>query len=257
MRRLFIPLLVLLTSCSGFSTPAPTSSNGKPPDVTLLIQNLTLTLNAPTVIEVDDATPAISLIVSHDPAAHIDTYLISSASSKLPKPCGVSSFERRDCVRDIGDGVRETLQADPGNRGKAVAILLRSGSPTIDLKFIYAEGSRSIELRIPEIAPWPGDAACKDNGCNPFIEMMPLRNGMLHSVARFSGSGTLRCEEGRIIGRSFTATGIPYRPLFEQSGATELSGSSPIDAQSEVALELINTNASVAMTSIDLKATWP
>ena len=253
-----VMLVLLLAACSGGHASAPKGQKGKPPDVTLLAQNLILPLNEPVIVGIDNAAASASVIVTHDPDAHIDIYLLPNASSRLPAACQVKQIERRDCVRDVGTGVRESLEARGTSAGKAVAIVLRQGAPTVDLRFIYSEQSRRIDLRIPRIAPYAGATACADNACNPFFEMMPLRSGALSARATFAGTaGRLQVQAGRLIGRSATATGIPYTISAERLGKAPLSVQAHVDASSEIALSLSNDDPTHPLTHITLSARWP
>ncbi|GAC1414766.1 MAG: hypothetical protein NVSMB57_10330 [Actinomycetota bacterium] len=265
-RALLIMMLLLLAACSGGSTSAskdqsgrgPKGKKNKPPDVTLLAQNLTLPLGEPVVIGIDNAVASTSVIVTHDPDAHIDIYLLPSADARLTAACQVKQIERRDCVRDIGTGVRESLEARGTSAGSAVAILLRKGPPVVDVRLIYSERSRRLDVRIPRFAPYGGAAACADNACNPFFEMMPLRSGKLSARATFAGTaGRLQVQAGRVIGRSATATGIPYTISAERLGKAPLNVEAHVDASSEVALSLSNDDPAHPLTRVALFARWP
>lgn len=248
-------LLLLLAACSRERDAK--SPSGKPPDVTLQLQNLTLSTTSPIVVGIDNATPATSIIVTHDPYAHVDVYILESPDTPVPAAGCPVKTTRRDCIRDIGTGVREQLEASSG-AGRAVVIALRDGNAAATVRLDYSERSRRIDLRIPSIAPPPSAAACKDNGCNPYLEMIPLRSGGLTAQATFTGGvGKLQVQAGRVIAKSFTATGIPYRIPAEKIGRSSIEITAHVDAQAEYALAISNEDPASPLTGIRLNATWP
>ncbi len=256
-------LLFALAACKGDPAAAPAQSPGteKQPVVTLIVNNLTLQQgrDGAAIVGLDAAGGSASVIVVHSPKARIDLFLLAAPTDPIPaRECALSPGARpvRSCVRDVGTGVRETLDR-PGRAG-AMAIVLRSGSGRVDLRFEYDEGSRAVSLRLPSLAPLPGASACKDNGCNPYLEMMPVRAGAFTATATFEGRpARLQLQAGRVIAKSFTATGLPYRIPAEQRGASSLSIATRLDAPAEYALAFMNENPSQAISAIVLEARWP
>lgn len=258
-RILLAALLALAAACAG-DEPLP-RSGGKPPTVTLIANGVVLNQgrDAPTIFGVDAAGSTISIIVNHGNRASIDAYLLEEPTSPVPsKECETTAGVRRDltCVRSIASGVRETLEW----RGdvKAIALVLREGPGRVDLRFDYDEGSRNVSMRLPALAPPPRASACRDNGCNPYLEIMPLRGGSLTATATFTGGpARLQVQQGRVIGKAFSGTGIPYRIPAEDPGSSGLRVSTRLDAPGEYALAFMNENPSAAITGIVIEARWP
>lgn len=256
-RAFFLALLTLAAACTG-GPAAPPSMPRKPPSVTLLVNNLTLISGKPVVIGIGSASRGASIIVKHRDA-HIDVYGLGRVPEPLPGqgcPLSVGRAHPKHCVRDIGTGVKETVEAATGT--KAIAIVLRSGPAAVDVRIEYDEAHRKISLNLPELAPLPGASACKDNGCNPYIEMMPLRSGTLKATATFaSGLGHLEVQQGRVIAKSFSATGVPYKIPADDTGESPLAVTSHLDTPAEYALAFVNRDPSNPVTGLVLEATWP
>lgn len=249
---------VLALALAACSSDAPPAGGGKPPAVTLLAHGLALVRDRPVVLAVDAATPSATVVVAIDPATRVDVYLLASAADALPAAeCPLDPSRRdRSCVAAIGAGVRETLQR-PGRAG-AVAVVLRAGPERADVRVEYDAAGRAVGLRLPRLDPPPGASVCKDNGCNPFLEMMPQRAGSFEATASFSGGpARLQIQSGRVIAKSFTATGVPYRIPAEDAGASPLSASTRFDAPAEYALAFLNENPSLPATDIVIEARWP
>lgn len=256
--RLLIALLLALSACSaeGDGDARPSPSPDEPPVVQLIANNVELSRTTPLLIGIDAAAPSVSIIVGHDPEAHVDVYALETLESPLPRE-GCPIVRIRSCVRDIGRGVRESV--DRGLRPPgAIAVAIRSGPPRVNVRLEYGERTRAVTLRIPSIPPPRGVAQCKDNACNPIVEMMPLRGGTFHATARFaSGTGRLQLQSGRVLARSFSATGIPYRIPAEDAGASPLSLRSRLDAPAEYALALLNIDPARPLTAVSIEARWP
>ncbi|HVL88748.1 MAG TPA: hypothetical protein VM841_00790 [Actinomycetota bacterium] len=254
-----VALTLSLAACSGGETPAPeaTGSPARPPTVTMQVFGLDLAKDEAAVLVIDPAIPAAGVIVSHDPAARVDVFLLKSATD-APGECPIEVGPRtnRTCVASIGTGVRESLE----QRGEAggVAVVLRDGPGRMDVRLDYDERSRRVGLRLPRLAPPAGASVCKDNGCNPFIEVTPLRSGPMTATAAFSGGpGRLQVQSGRVIAKAFTASGQPYRIPDEDLGDAPLKVSTRFDVPAEYALALINENRGAALNDIVIDATWP
>lgn len=239
-------------------SPSPSPSPSKPPVVSLQAYGLDLFPGRPVILTIDPASPAAGVIVTHDPTSRVDVHLLANAADPLPAECPLEVGIRRNktCIAAIGTGVRESLERSGPAGG--VAIVLRSGPGRIDVRVEYDEGSRRVGLRLPRLAPPPGASVCKDNGCNPFLEVMPLRGGTLTATATFTGGpGRLQIQSGRVIAKSFTASGLPYRIPDEDLGASPLRVTTRLDAPAEYALAFMSEDRSDAITDIVIDATWP
>ena len=158
------------------------------------------------------------------------------------------------CIADLPDGVRETLTtAQLG----AIALVREGAAITIDLVLEYEQGGRVFSIRIPAIDRPSGAAECKDNACNPFFEVKPVRNGQFTAAIGWVG-GVAHVEllEGRVLARAFSSTGIPYRIAAKNEGAAPLVVSAQLNAPGEYALAITNPG-SEALTAIRIDATWP
>ena len=110
---------------------------------------------------------------------------------------------------------------------------------------------------MPVIPRPAGASACKDNGCNPFLEVLPVHGGAFTATAAWSGgTGLLEVLEGRVLARSFSSTGIPYRIAGDAGGPSPLTVTATLSSPSEFALALRNTSAG-DLTDIEIEATWP
>lgn len=254
-----LALAVMLSSCTDATPdPAASPSSSKPPTVALLAQGLDLRPDEPVVLAIDPAAPSAGVIVTHHPSSRIDVHLLEDPSAAPPDDCPLEVGLRRNktCIAAIGTGVRESLERS-GSAG-GVAIVLRSGSGRIDVRVEYDEASRRVGLRLPRLAPPAGASVCKDNGCNPFLEVMPLRGGTITATATFTGGpGRLQIQSGRVIAKSFTASGLPYRIPDEDAGDSPLRVTTRLDAPAEYALAFINEDRSEAITGLVIDATWP
>ncbi len=155
---------------------------------------------------------------------------------------------------DVPDGVRTSITlTDLGG----IALIREGGPLALEIRLEFEEDDRSVALHLPVIERPAGAAACKDNACNPVFELVPLRAGRFTATARWSG-GEARLEmlEGRVLARSFSSTGIPYRIAGGTSGTSPLSFTATLSAPSEYALALANTSTG-DMRGIVLEAVWP
>ena len=193
-----------------------------------------------------------------DPGAHVrversdDTGIIVAcplASVDAPLPA-----DRAACLPDLPNGVRESISSsDLG----AIA-LIRHGAPvTLEIRVEYQEADRRTSLRFPVVERPAGASVCKDNGCNPVIELIPPSGGRFTATARWAaGSARLEVQEGRVLARSFSSTGIPYRIAGQASGASPLDVSAQLSSPTEYALAVINTGTT-SLTQIAIDAAWP
>lgn len=175
----------------------------------------------------------------------------------LPAP-DAAVPEREACVRDVRAGVREPVR---GARS-GVVIALRSDRPAdADVVIEYQEGARTMTIGLPVVAPPPGGADCSDNACNPFFELVPTRPGPFEARASWRGpDGLLVLLQGSVLGRSQTATGIPYAQPARREGAAPLRLSATLSAPAEYALALRHTRSGSAippMRDVVLEVSWP
>jgi hypothetical protein len=64
-------------------------------------------------------------------------------------------------------------------------------------------------------------------------------------------------QQGRVIGKAYSGTNIPYRIPDEEAGSSTLRVRTRLDAPGEYALALLNENPAVALTGIVIEARWP
>jgi hypothetical protein len=158
------------------------------------------------------------------------------------------------CRNDIGSGVREPITSDGL---KAVAIVLTgSGRVRADVRVEFDEAGREVSIRVPALPAPPGAAVCRDNGCNPFFEVRPVRGGAFSARATWSGGGaTFVLLSGTVLGRSQTSTGVPYAEAVRRDGRSPLQISTRLSAPAEYALVLRQTTG--ALTDIAIDSRWP
>lgn len=246
--------LLLLVACRPEVPAGGRSSPGSPPPVMLLAQNVPLSPGEDAALRIgfQPFTPSVRIIVGipdRPPGLNVDVCALATPSSPIASSGA--------CLRGIGTGVRETLERPEGLG--AVAVVLRGGAgATADVRLEYDEAGRSVSLRIPRMAPYPGDASCKDNACNPFVEVMPVRGGPFRARAAWQGGpATLRLLSGRVLAKAFTATGIPYRVPAEDLGSAPLGIDSRLAAPAEYALAFASQDPSAELTDVLVEATWP
>jgi hypothetical protein len=158
------------------------------------------------------------------------------------------------CIPDLPDGVRETLTtAQLG----AIALVREGTAITIDLVLEYEEGGRTFSIRIPAIDRPASASACKDNACNPFFEVKPVRAGRFTAtVGWIGGAAHVELLEGRVLARAFSSTGIPYRIAAADDGGAPLTVTAQLNAPGEYALAITNPSGA-ALGAIRIDATWP
>jgi hypothetical protein len=160
--------------------------------------------------------------------------------------------------KPVGSGVRETISS-PG-LGALAIVLSGVTSARADVLLEYDDAGRAFSAIMPFIPAPPGASACKDNGCNPFFEVRPLRNGLFNAKAQWSGSpATLVMLQGSVLGRSLTATGIPYRVAASSPGSTSAQIRTQLTAPGEYALAIVHSAGpdAQALTDVRIDASWP
>jgi hypothetical protein len=124
----------------------------------------------------------------------------------------------------------------------------------------YDDGGHQVSAQIPFLPAPESAQACKDNGCNPFFEVTPLRSGTFTATATWKGpAGTLEILQGSVLGRSQTATGIPYREAARANGPPPLSIASGLSSQAEYAVVITQPigPSAAPLTDVFLSASWP
>lgn len=243
-------LLLALAGCrEGFFDPTPGQTGPAATRVELVARNIQMSAGEENALRIG--------FQPKDVAVHLRVERSSNAGRIMVCPLravGDPIPEQAACLPDLPDGVREGLTL-AGLRGVA---LVREGEPvTLGIRMEFEEAGREIALRLPVI-PRPAVASvCKDNGCNPVFEVLPVRGGRFTATARWTGeTGLLQVLEGRVLARSFSSTGIPYRIAGEMSGPSPLTVTATLSAPSEFALVLLNTGRG-DLTDIEIEAAWP
>lgn len=159
-----------------------------------------------------------------------------------------------ECTRDVNQGVRTPLA------GGIHLFRLESDRPiSLDLLMGYIGGGE-VEVRYPRTLPATSAAACADHACDAFFERLPVASGRLLTSASFEGGiGTLLVEQGRVLGRSLTATGVPYRIAGQRTGGPPLAVEASVTSNDEYAVSLQQSPGPGAngLRDIRLRMTWP
>lgn len=248
--------LVLATACTGGrsdAVPSPTPS--RPPAVVLIGRNIALLPGEERALRIgfEPFEPSARVIVSfRPPGARVTVCPLEGVAAAVPG-------DRARCRRDVGSGVRETVGA-AGMRAVAVTV---DGEREVsaDVTLEYDEAGRDFEIRFPLVRRPSGGVSCEDNACNPFFEVRPTRSGAFSARARWSGSGaTLILFQGSVLGRSQTATGVPYREAARADGSSPLSIRTRLSAPGEYALALRHASIGPETTSlqdVEIEGSWP
>jgi hypothetical protein len=222
------------------------------PTVKLLAQNLSLFPGNDQAVRIGFQTGSSSanIIVDLKPdTAALAVCPLTALGAELPLVA---------TCRDVGSGVREPITS----AGLAAVALVLSGVPSAraNVRLEYDDGGHQMSVQIPFLPAPESEQACKDNGCNPFFELTPLRNGTFTATATWKGpAGTLEILQGSVLGRSQTATGIPYREAARANGSPPLSITSRLSSQAEYALAITQPTGATAapLTDVFLSAGWP
>src|SRR5205823_3218514 len=149
------------------------------PTVKLLAQNLSLFPGSDqaTRIGFQTGSDSANIIVDLTP----DT----AALAVCPLTALGAQIPALTTCRDVGSGVREPITAS----GLVAVALVVSGVPSAraNVRLEYDDGGHQISVQIPFLSALDTAAACKDNGCNPFFELTPLRNGAFTATATWKG----------------------------------------------------------------------
>lgn len=241
--------LALIACADGGEPPRPGGSPARPPSATLRGVNVLLPPGEDGAIRIgiDPAEPSARMIVSLRPgAAGVALCPLASAADPLP--------DLTEC-RDAASGVRETVTA-PGLR--AIGIVSRATALVgVGLVVEFAERSRAVAIHFPLIRRPPGVTDCRDNACNPFFELTPTRGGRFRATARWQGGrGRLVLLQGRVLAKSFTATGVPYAEPARAEGAPPLTIEARMSAPAEYALALAQQGVE-DLAGVVIDAVWP
>jgi hypothetical protein len=247
---LAVALALLLGACSeDFFDPTPGGDSADAPAVELVGENIRMIPGEANAVRIAFKPKDVSArvqIARSSTEGRVTACALRTIDDPLPP------VDR--CIPDLPHRVRETLTI----AGLGAVVLVREGDPIeIDLRLEYEEGRRDFSIRIPSVQRPPGASICKDNACNPFFEVRPVRAGCFRVTASWSG-GPARLEllEGRVLARAFSSTGIPYRIAAGEGGPGPLSLTAQLNAPSEYALALTNTGGG-DLSGIRIDATWP
>jgi hypothetical protein len=241
-------VVLALAACTG---AGPGKQSGVP-TVKLLAQNLSLFPGNDQAIRIGFQTGSSSanIIVDLTPdTAALAVCPLNALGAELPLVT---------TCKDVGSGVREPVTSP----GIAAVALVLSGVPSAraNVRLEYDDGGHQMSAQIPFLPAPEGVQACQDNACNPFFELTPLRNGAFTATATWKGpTGTLEILQGSVLGRSQTATGIPYREAARADGTPPLSITSRLSSQAEYALTITQPvgPGAAPLTDVFLTASWP
>ena len=249
MRKVAVFLVIVaFASC----TAAGTTKQSGVPTLTLRAQNLQLFPGSGQAVRIgfQTATGSADIIADLTP----DT----AALAVCPLAALGADIPPVTTCKDVGSGVRETITS----AGLAAVALVVSGVPSAraNVRLEYDDGGHAMSVQTPFLAAPDASPACKDNGCNPFFELTPLRNGAFNATAAWKGpAGTLVMLQGSVLGRSLTATGIPYREAARADGSSPLSIATNLSSQAEYGLVITQPPgpAAAPLGDVILNSTWP
>jgi hypothetical protein len=222
------------------------------PTVKLLAENLQLFSGVQQAVRLgfQTATGSTDIIADLKPdTAALAVCSLTSLGAELPPVAA---------CKDVGSGVRETIASS----GLSAVALVVSGvsNARANVQLEYDDGGHDVSVQMPFLAAPDTTAGCKDNGCNPFFELTPARNGPFSASAAWRGpGGTLVMLQGSVLGRSLTATGIPYREAGRADGKPPLSIKASLSAQGEYALVITQPPGPTAapLENVIVNASWP
>ena len=248
MRRAAVLIVALLSAC----TAGGNAKQSGVPTVKLLAENLQLFPGAEQAVRIgfQTATGSTFIIADLKPdTAALAVCPLTSLGAEIPPVA---------TCKTVGSGVREAISSSD----LAAVALVVSGvaSARANVQLEYDDGGHAVSVQVPFLGAPDTSAACKDNGCNPFFELTPVRNGAFSASAAWKGpGGTLIMLQGSVLGRSLTATGIPYREAARADGKSPLSISATLSSQGEYALVMTQPPGPTAapLENVIVNATWP
>jgi hypothetical protein len=244
-----LALVAATTACSeDFFDPTP-GRDATPPAVQLIGQHIQMVAGEENAVRVSFKPKDVSVRVRISRSS-VEGRVVACPLRTIDDALPPLS----QCIADLPDGVRETLTtAQLG----AVALVREGAAITIDLLLEYEAGGRAFSIRIPAIDRPASASACKDNACNPFFEVTPVRNGRFTAtVGWVGGAAHVELLEGRVLARAFSSTGSPYRVAAKNEGASPLSVTAQLNAPGEYAFAITNPSGS-ALSAIRIDAIWP
>jgi hypothetical protein len=133
---------------------------------------------------------------------------------------------------------------------EAIEVHAKDAPVDIDeISVSYPSEDRRTEIVLETLPPKPDQIVCKDNACNPFLELTPRRSGRLTVSVKWEGiaTGRLSLLSGAMVARDYSASGKPYDVLASSAFASDvkpanLSVTSQVQS-SEVAVVLENEGA--------------
>jgi len=161
-----------------------------------------------------------------------------------------------DCLESVAWGVRTPIRG--GNVDAITLEVDRAVTLSFTAEFFPLEPELVVELpRTPAAA---SDVACLENACRALFELTPVRTGTLTATGTFAGSsGELAVLSGRILARSETATGVPYRVADIAEGSAPLEVRAQLDAGAEFAVVVGQQpgTGSGGIRDVVLRMRWP
>ena len=160
------------------------------------------------------------------------------------------------CLESVAWGVRTPI------RGGNVEAITLDADRAITLGFTaeFFPLGPEIVVELPRAPAAPSQTECIENACRALFELTPVKTGTLTATGEFEGSsGELAVLSGRILARSETATGVPYRVADIDAGAGPLEVRAQLDAGAEFAVvvgQVTGTGAG-AIRNVELRMRWP
>jgi hypothetical protein len=142
----------------------------------------------------------------------------------------------------------------------------QSGATLDHVTVTYPAADRSVSVAVPSLDAALGGSVCKDNGCNPFLEMTPRHSGPFHASVSWAGVANARLVMlvGDVAAHAYLAHGTPYG----SAGLADTSGDVP--GGLSISGTLTTTESALALINLDLRgpdghtivdpvieATWP
>lgn len=233
-RPFVVALLLLLPACAGTAVQEGPS--------TLHARNLLLGPGETIRLELRPGSTGVDLRPEFTP---------SDARVRLCR-----EGEAPECFEPIAWGVRTPI------RGSGIeALTIESDrAVTLSLTAEFFPLEPEIRVELPRAPAAPSEAACRENACRALFELVPVRTGTLTAGLTFEGDvGELAVLSGRILARSETATGVPYRVADVDRGSAPLEVSAQLDAGAEFAVVVGQRSGTGAggVRDLELEMRWP